>query len=191
MDFMDFQMQNSKGKIEGETDGGRIAALIRFASGGVLRFFEKRRQAAAVQEAGAAATRRVGDRRSNLAGSVRFGPAGTAWDRLGPDKFFSPRRKMSPKSQVQGPKPSFEEIRLSAGSRHAWSVTQVVDISSGMAKSCAATDWFSAPCGENRRFSTHLSPLSRLIYRLLRRFCLFFLFAAHSAAWRRLIIFVL
>jgi hypothetical protein len=90
---------------------------------------------------------------------------------LGPDKFFSPRRKMSPKSQLQGPKPGIEEVRLSAESRHALSVTQVVDISSGMAKSCVATDWFSAPCGENRRFSTHLSPLSKLIYRLLRRFC--------------------
>jgi hypothetical protein len=38
-----------------------------------------------------------------------------------------------------------------------------------MAKSCVATGWFSAPCGGNRRFSTHLSPLSRLIYRGLQR----------------------
>jgi hypothetical protein len=152
----------------------------------------------AVQEAGAGATRRVGDRRStrrDRSALVRFGPAGTAWDRLGPDKFFSPREKMSPKPQVHGLKPSFGEMRLSAESRYgwvgsvgrteSWHVTpsglrlglrlrtdksaQVVDISSRMAKSCAATDWFSAPCGENRRFSTHLSPLSRLIYRLLRR----------------------
>jgi hypothetical protein len=111
-------------------------------------------------------------RESVLAGvAVRFGPAGTAWDRLGPDKFFSPRRQMSPKPEVQGLKPSFEEIRLSAESRYALSMTQVVDISSRMAKSCVATDWFSAPCGENICFSTHLSPLSRLIYRRLRRFC--------------------
>jgi hypothetical protein len=115
-----------------------------------------------------------------------IGPLWTAWDRLGPDKFFSPRRKMSPKSQLQGPKPGIEEVRLSAESRDAMSVTQVVDISSRMAKSCVATDWFSAPCGKNRRFSTHLSPLSRLIYRLLRRFRLIFLFAAHSVGWRRL-----
>jgi hypothetical protein len=82
---------------------------------------------------------------------------------------------MSPKPEVQGLKPSFEEIRLSAESRYALSMTQVVDISSRMAKSCVATDWFSAPCGENRRFSTHLSPLTRLIYRRLRRFCPIFI----------------
>jgi hypothetical protein len=56
--------------------------------------------------------------------------------------------------------------------------TQVVDISLKMAKSCVATGWFSAPCGGNRRFSTHLSPLSRLIYRGLRRFRLIFFQAA-------------
>jgi hypothetical protein len=168
---------------------------------------DRRSQDAAVQEAGAGATRRVGDRRStwrDRPALVRFGPAGTAWDRLGPDKFFSPRTKMSPKSQRQGPRRSFEGMRLSAESRYGWvgsvgrpeswhvmpsglrlrlrtdKSAQVVDISSRMATSCVATDWFSAPCGENRRFLTHLSPVRGLIYRRLRRFCLIFLQAENA-----------
>jgi hypothetical protein len=38
-----------------------------------------------------------------------------------------------------------------------------------------ASGWFSAAWDENRRFSTHLSPVRGLIYRQLRRFCLFFI----------------
>ena len=78
MGFSEFQMQNSKGKIDGEWGG-----------------------------------------------AVRFGPAGTAWDRLGPDIFFSPRLMAS--GRVSGWVRECERGAVS---------TQVVDISSKMARSC-------------------------------------------------------
>jgi hypothetical protein len=187
MNHQDIKTPSRSRRVHAKREGAEAAAgmpaLLWRIDGGVSRFSAKRCiRSAALQKLA----------QGQLAGSetgaplCEVGPLWTAWDRLGPDKFFFPRRKMSPKSQVQGPKPGIEEVRLSAESRHAMSVTQVVDISSRTAKSCVATDWFSAPCGKNRRFSTHLSPLSRLIYRLLRRFRLIFLFAAHSVGWRRL-----
>jgi hypothetical protein len=104
----------------------------------------------------------------HLERAVRFGTLGTAWDRLGPDKFFSLREKMTPKSQFQGSKSkvrsrgrqflrvSEERRRASAlqdaGAMHPvpFSPTQVVDISSRMAKMRVVSPLISRRLGRKR-----------------------------------------
>jgi hypothetical protein len=85
MDFRDFLMRNSKGKIEAETDGKRNAALPWHVGGGRLLVSEKRRiRSAALQKL---AHGQGAPLRRGRSASVRISPPGNAWERI---NFFLP-----------------------------------------------------------------------------------------------------
>jgi hypothetical protein len=124
-----------------------------------------------------------------LARAVRFGTAGNAWERLGTDKFFSRRKKMRPKSQVQSGGgeclQSSEKRRRAAALQNAGAIysvppgstsafapklrrdKQVVDISSKMAKSRVASRLIFRGLRGKQAFFDPFIALNGLIFRLL------------------------
>jgi hypothetical protein len=71
-------------------------------------------------------------------GAVRFGPLGTAWDRLGPDKIFSSAfARMLRRDRPRAKGSEWVSGWVGECERRVMS-TQVVDISSKMVKSCVA-----------------------------------------------------